>query len=326
MGEKQVTVSIPFVRTEASQNPNLRIKGTADPSEPYMRAMTVAFASVRRWNPEADLQLVSNLPAPADHMRHLERIGVEYKEVPFAHKPPVGFADRFNASLYMLDAIEALDTSMTILIDPDILCVDRIDGLLPPANHVAALDMGFPAEENINGLTRFEAGTIHGRLGEPCDTPEHYGGEVYVIPGNLARILSKRNEMAWELALESHAEGLPKFTTEEHILSYALRGVPVAKLNGLVRRIWTTHRYRQVNGQEGQLILWHLPAEKDRGFRAMYHPVLDSSSWFWHADRHEFMDRAGRAMGFHHRSPRRLLKDTAGATLVWLSQRGGAGR
>jgi hypothetical protein len=250
----------------------------------------------------------------------LERIGVGYKEVPFAHRPPVGFAERFNASLYMLDAIEALDAAITILIDPDVLCVDRIDSLLPPADHVAALDMDFPADENINGLTRSDAGELHTHLGEPSDAPEHFGGEVYVIPAGLAHTLRKRNGAAWELALERHAAGLPKFTTEEHILSYALRGVPVSKLNGRVRRIWTTHRYRQVDGKEDQLILWHLPAEKDRGFRAMYPAAIDPSSWFWRADRQEFLDRAGRAMGFHHRLPLRLAKDMTGASLARLSQ------
>lgn len=314
------TVSIPFVRTDASQNPNLRVKGGSDPAEPYMRAMTVAFASVSRWNPDTDLELVSNVPPGPEHMRQLERIGVEYKAVPFAHQPPAGFTKRFNASLYILDAIEALTAETTVLIDPDILCVDRLERLLPPPHHAAALIMGFPVDEDINGLTRTQAGELHTQLGEPATAPEHFGGEVYVIPASRARMLTKRNEAAWDLALRRQAAGLPTFTTEEHILSYSLRGVPTQQLNGNVRRIWTTHRYRQVNGREDQLILWHLPAEKDRGFRELYPLVIDRDSWFWRADRNEFVHRAGRAMGFHHRRPSRFAKDLAGTTVAFLQR------
>lgn len=310
------TVSIPFVRTEASQNPNLRIKAGSDPAEPYMRAMTVAFASVRRWNPDVHLELISNVPPETGHMKQLQKIGVEFKAVPFAHKPPAGFTKRFSASLYMLDAIAALTAGTTVLIDPDVLCVDRLDAMLPPPHHAAALNMRFPVNEDINGLTRAQAGVIHAELGEPAVSPEHFGGEAYVIPDSQARLLAERNEAAWNLALRRRAAGLPTFTTEEHILSYSLRGVPTQDLNGNVRRIWTTHRYRRVNGQEGHLILWHLPAEKDRGFRNLYPVAVDRDSWFWRSDRNEFVDRAGRAMGFHNRRPLRLAKDVIGASLT----------
>lgn len=307
------TVAIPFVRTAASQNPNLRVKGGADPVEPYMRAMTVAFASVRRWNPDVELQLISNAAPAENHQRELARLGVEYRQVPFAHRPPAGFTARFEASLFMLDALGSLRAGTTLLMDPDVLCVNSMEGLLTDvADHAAALDMQFPEDEDINGLTRSQAAALHAELGEPITLPPHYGGEAYVIPLALAQTITARCESAWNLALSRHDAGLTKFTTEEHILSYALRGVPLKTLNGHIRRIWTTHAYRQVDGVEDQLTLWHLPAEKNRGFSALYAPAVDLESWFWHADHREFLDRCGRAMGFHHRSLLRFAKDFAG--------------
>jgi hypothetical protein len=307
------TVAVPFVRTEASQNPNLRVRRGEDPAEPYMRAMTVAFASVRRWNPDVDLQLISNASPAGDHLRRLEELGVVYKEVPFAHRPPEGFTKRFEASLYMLDALGSLTAQSTVLIDPDVLCTDSLQPLLTElSGNAGALDMRFPTTENINGLTRTQAGELHAELGEPSTAPAHYGGEMYVIPLSVAQVIVDRCESAWQLSLCRHSEGLSKFTTEEHILSYALRGVPLKNLNHHIRRIWTSYRYRQVYGTEGELALWHLPAEKDRGFRELYSPALEDRSWFWQSDRAEFVDRCGRAMGFHHRPASRFAKDVAG--------------
>ncbi|MCD5343524.1 hypothetical protein LR392_14965 [Arthrobacter sp. AK04] len=312
------TVAVPFVRTEASQNPNLSVRTGEDPAEPYMRAMTVAFASIRRWNPDAKLELISNVPPELVHLRNLERVGVEYKSVPFDHRPPSGFTQRFSASLYMLDALAASTAEMTVLIDPDVLCIDRLNKMLPLPHHAAALKMPFPPNEDINGLTRAQAGGLHAELGEPCDSPEHFGGEVYVVPQSQLGVLVERNEAAWALALRRRAADLPTFTTEEHILSYSLRGLPTQDLAGYVRRIWTTHRYRQVNGKESDLVLWHLPAEKDRGFRRLYPFALDRTSWFWQSERSEFVERSGKAMGFHSRVASRFAKDTMGAVVAKL--------
>lgn len=313
---EMTTVAVPFVRTEASQNPNLRVRRGEDPAEPYMRAMTVAFASVRRWNPDFELQLISNAAPEGNHLHRLDQLGVSYAEVPFAHRPPEGFTSRFEASLYMLDALRSLTAQSTVLIDPDVLCMDSLHPLLNElSGSAAALDMCFPESEDINGLTRTEAGQLHAELGEPSLAPAHYGGEMYVIPLAVAQQIIDRCESAWQLSLRRHAQGLSKFTTEEHILSYALRGVPVKNLDRYIRRIWTSYRYRQVYGTEGELALWHLPAEKDRGFRELYSSAIDDRSWFWQSDRAEFVERCGRAMGFHHRPAVRFAKDMAGYTV-----------
>lgn len=306
------TVAIPFVRVDASQNPNVSVPLGTDPAEPYFKSMIVAFASLRRWNPDVALEFISNAPPPDKYAAHFNGLGVKHRLVPFRHRPPEGFASRFVASLYMLDAVEALETT-TLIIDPDVLCIDRIDRLVQEsAGRAGALQMNFPPEEDINGINRIEAGRLHALLGEPADAPEHFGGEVYFIPAEHKHSLVGRNERAWELALERHAAGLSKFVTEEHILSYSLRGVPLHSLNHDIRRVWTAHRYRKVDGREDSLTLWHLPAEKDRGFMTLFPDALNQSSWFWQGSRSEFVDKAGRAMGFHHRSLVRTAKDWAG--------------
>ncbi len=307
------TVAIPFVRIDATQNPNLAVREGRDPVEPYFRTMTVAFASLRRWHPDANLEFISNAEPPAAYLAHFDRMGVAVKLVSFDHRPPEGFARHFTASLYLLDALGSFTAAETVVVDPDVLCIAPLDRMLRDnGGKVGALRMDFPADEIINGINRAQAGELHGVLGEPAQSPDHFGGEAYVIPAEHLDSILSRCEKAWVLTLKRHEMGQTKFTTEEHVLSYAVRGVPLNYLNDHVRRIWTTHRYRRVNGQESKLTLWHLPAEKDRGFDALFPDATDESSWFWTASREEFIDRSGRAMGFHHRPPVRFVKDTIG--------------
>lgn len=312
----EVCVVIPFVRVDASQNPNLTVKRGDNPADAYFRSMIVAFASVRRFNPLIDLVLVTNEEAPDPYKEQLLDLGVQTELRSFDHVPPKGYSARFSASLYLIDALESLRHRTTIIIDPDVLCIRSLEGMLSAmSEEVGVLPIDYSANHNVNGISRVQAAELHGLLGEPDGVPAHFGGEVYILPYELLDVVRQRCGSAWEFSLERNRQGLTKFFTEEHILNYALRGVPTIEITPYVRRIWTAHRLRQVYGTEHLLTLWHLPAEKDRGFAAIYPSVIQPQSWFWAAQDSEFIALAGRAMGLHHRSPKRILLDAAGQML-----------
>jgi hypothetical protein len=318
------SVAIPFVRIDAKQNPNVKVTTGVDPAEPYFRSMTVAFGSIRRWNPNVKLEFISNSQPPARYQAIFEQFGVKTSIVPFDHQPPEGFAKRFTASLYLLDALAHL-TDTTLLLDPDVLCIGGLDSMVRRTEgDVGALLMDFPPGEDINGLTRQQAGELHGLLGEPEPAPAHYGGEAYLIPHRYRHAILARVEQAWAMSLSQHAAGGAKFLTEEHILSYALKGFRVANLDRDIKRIWTTHRYRTVDRKEHQLTLWHLPAEKDRGFLALFPYALEPESWFWKAPAETFISEAGKALGLHNRSFVRLVKDSIGAVVRRIENSGTA--
>lgn len=317
-----VCVAIPFVRVNPAQNPNLRVKRGDDPAQAYYRAMVVAFASVRRFNPEAILWLITNETVSSPYREQLQKLGVDFKIQEFQHVPTTDFTKRFAASLYLIDSLQTLTQTTNILIDPDVLCIRSLHDLISQTSGAAGvLPINYGADHVVNGLSRRQAGELHGLLGEPQEAPIHYGGEVFVLPLDLVPTIRNRCERAWEFAIQRNREGKSKFHTEEHILSFALRGVGTVSIEPFVRRIWTAHRLRQVSGLENELTLWHLPAEKNRGFDRLYPSSIDLDSWFWTSENTEFVSICGQAMGFHHRSLKRLALDTAGQTVHWLRGR-----
>ncbi len=237
-------------------------------------------------------------------------IGARVEVVPFEHTPPEGFAPTFAGSLYLLDAIEriALDDYL-LLIDPDVLCVGDLSLLLDEPNEIAVLPLPYSEDRPINRLSRNEAAQIHDALGEPRTSVSHYGGEFYGIPPSMRQAVTERAAAAWRISLERYEKGLSYFTTEEHIMGFALQSLSRRDSTDIVRRIWTAHRFRTVTGNEAALALWHLPAEKEKAFAEMYLAVADRSSWFWTSTRDQFVDQSGRLAGLHHRKPIRLIKD-----------------
>jgi len=74
---------------------------------------------------------------------------------------------------------------------------------------------------------------------------------------------------AYEVTLSHHRRGMKKFNEEAHLLSYVypFAGYPTDRAKPYVKRIWTNRdNFSNVDGTESQLVLWHLPAEKKRGF------------------------------------------------------------
>ncbi|SDP36256.1 hypothetical protein SAMN04487788_3172 [Microbacterium testaceum StLB037] len=277
-----------------------------------MKASVVALASCQRWNPAWDRVFVTSEDPGVEWRAEFASVGARVEVIPFAHTPPVGFAPTFAGSLYLLDAVDQIALSdYLLLIDPDVLCVGDLSGLLREQGAIAALPLPYGDDHDINRLSRTEAARIHDALGEPRTSVSHYGGEFYGIPSSLRRAVIERAATAWRSALDRYERGLSYFTTEEHIMGFALEGLPTRASTDIVNRIWTAHRFRSVTGNEAALALWHLPAEKERAFAEMHAAVIDRGSWFWTLPQESFVERAGRVAGLHHRKPSRLLKDIA---------------
>jgi hypothetical protein len=89
------------------------------------------------------------------------------------------------------------------------------------------------------------------------------------------------------------------FTTEEHLLSYALRRVrPVMPLNGEIERIWTAGTYRAVPPNTQDLVLWHLPAEKGHGLRTLGMLALSATDALLTLPDIEFAELVARQSAF----------------------------
>lgn len=301
-------IAIPYVPMPTDQNPNVK----SGRSDTYMISSYVTLSSLRRWNPFLDLRFVSDRTPSAEWLEKFESINVASQVLPFEHLPPKGFANKFLGSLYLLDVLGKIEADYLCVIDPDVFCIRSLDGALRDVSKVRVLNIPSPRDLRINGLAPLEADVIHGALGEPRVVDYHYGGEFYGIPSGARSRLLTRIEKAWEHSLDAWSRGQPYFTTEEHVLNFALAESDVQDAQSFIRRIWTAHSYRTVVGDEQSLALWHLPSEKERGFRRLFEPASDRESWFWQASSTEFIQRAGTAFGLHDRDVLRLGLDIAG--------------
>lgn len=310
-------VAIAFTPAPVTDSRNLRHVRQDDPRQIYYAAIELAFRTYRRWLPEARILLVSDAEPPKSTRNQLDDVEAEWLEAPFDSRTPVPLGPTFQSSLYTIDAINALvqaattDDEPLLLLDPDCLAVRPLAALAARATQrIGAYPLNFAPEYVSNGLSGTQAAVLHTKLNPQLHgVPPYFGGEYYGFTRNLMLPIQERIRGALQLSVALAREGQPRFSTEEHIMNYALRGVDVDVVDDSVRRIWTAPTHRTVTGDEGSLTLWHLPSEKDRGFPRALQAARERESWFY-SDESTFRRHMGKLLGLGRRPPSRFVYDT----------------
>jgi hypothetical protein len=273
----------------------------------YYRSLVVTFASVRRWNEHLPLLFVTDGETPKPYSSALRALGVETESVAFEHRPPSGFAQTHIASLYSLDALSFLSVGrygQVSLLDPDVLCRGDLSQLLSGTKkNIGALPCGAISADAIQ---------LHLALDETLGQAPSifYEGVCYVVDPMHFPVLLQKADQAWRLSLANASIGLKYFTTEQDVLNFALRSVPVVSIRPYIATIWTTRTQRTVPPDVERLPLWHLPSEKDRALARLFEPATDSTSWFWAASGEEYAKMIRRVTQIPRRSAIRWACDS----------------
>ncbi len=310
-------VAIAFTPSPAADSPNLH-SAAKDPLRTFHSLINLCFSSLRRWNPELTLVLVTTMSPGVNLERQLNELDADILLTPFSHEPPPGFFPTFNASLFSIDALACLaktyaePTDRIVLLDPDVVCCGSLEHVFNsiPQSGFLTYDTEYDPDYLCQGLSAVTAAELHKQLDPTLNgLPRHYGGELYGFNASSWHTISARVEESWKFSLYQWRNKLPRFVTEEHLMNYALRYTTTVSAEPYIRRIWTAPTFRTVRPSDLSLPLWHLPAEKNRGLAKMQQVSRDPESWFWQAPLPDWRDRAAANFGIPRRDPKRLLWD-----------------
>lgn len=263
---------------EASEHPRSGPAGRRD--DTYWTCIA-ANAATMRHVADTPLEFVvcaGSEPPPA--LRPvLDAAGVRVRTVPFDHRPPDGFYDRYLGSLYLLDALHDAASwvrpdDVVMFIDPDIVWGGRYGPLVEEiqAGGVVAYELVVDELLPMCDLNRREQAAILEELtGDDLGgiVPRHFGGEFYGMAGAEVPTFAAEVEAVWQEMLRRHAAGRPHHNSEEHLINAVLwqRSERASRAHPHLQRIrtlpgvWGTRER-----MHDELIAWHLPIEKEVGF------------------------------------------------------------
>ncbi|MBR0478203.1 MAG: hypothetical protein IJJ24_03815 [Solobacterium sp.] len=159
-----------------------------------------------------------------------------------------------------------------------------------------------------NGTSNLDMTMLYEKFyGEkPKGIVRYRGGEFIAVTQDAAKRIVREFEQLWPMNYAQYEKDEVKLTEEAHFLSmiYARFGYDDQIGNQYLRRIWTAAKFDTVQKEDTNLAIWHLPAEKKYGFKALY-------SWLRETPRtkDEYLAYLGRVMMIPgSRSLRRLRR------------------
>lgn len=258
----------------------------------YWKCLVVFFLTSRSHNPHHRHILYSNVDvtvaAPEHIVRQLRQLGVEFRQLPITYRLPTGSVSRWGNQFYVLDIIRhfASEGPGSILVLTDSDCVFRKPvSCFESAIHAHGCllytlrpqdQKNYEDGQLLNGMSHARMSEVAiGTLGAPPETRVHYhGGEFFAASRDYCRMITAEFDRLWQVAVAE--AGLPDSIKEEaHFLSIIAdaHAVPPYSGNHIIRRMWTNFEDLNLEPQDLDLVIWHLPAEKKYGFRRLWKRV-----------------------------------------------------
>jgi len=291
----------------------------------FWKCVAVFFASGRRCNPDAELMLFTNdrKPPVIDGVNVgslLAGWGVSIVQTPFTFMPPRHASGSFRNTYFKLDAVKALGAyrdDFVMHLDADCLWTRPGDKLRRYAESdrltlYAVYGRPGPAEK-AGDLTGHEMAALYRRIdpGYPESAPVRFGGELIAGRGEwFAEIDSQLTDVFAGLVQRSRREpprfanGRTVFDGEEYLSCFVLNkfwGSRWQDAAEYVKRIWDTNVYSNASPDDLGKTVWHMPAEKQRGFPLLFREVVSPDSEFFHVPLDRFAAYLGEFVGIPER-------------------------
>ncbi|WP_062071302.1 hypothetical protein [Demequina sediminicola] len=326
-----------FHTDDAEQGSYAQVSGdsrTEQFRDVYRRCIATFFASARRTNPDARLELVVNAPwdASASTIANevqalLTRLHVTISIVPYVSEPPQTFTAKWRNQFYVLDVLDHLregpKDDLCLVLDSDIVwagqqSVDTLWSTLARAE-ITTMPIGYPRTKVVNGASCEQISAL-------TSTPHVYycGGEfVSVRRGSIGRLLGAARSARDQL--NSHHHDNPNFAFEEaHVLSVAYAKLGAAPLPhpAPIRRMWTQPlKPHNTVPEDLERALWHVPAEKKYGLRRMYRDLSKRGvDWDGMADT-QWSKYLSRRLGVPTNTTMKWISDVTTALYARLRRR-----
>ena len=289
----------------------------------YWRCIAVLFASARITNPALPLALFTNAVPPKvdgiDLGRLFDRLEVQVRHVPLTARLDQSKTPMWGNVLYFLDILESVAASAQAnqhfaLLDSDVVVTAPLDPLFDRLDDCDFIGYAVdtPIDTLVNGMTSREmAAVATASDGILRDTVTHFGGELFATSSAAWRREGPRFGELFARAARDTGDAAA-IRTEEHLWSIVLAqlGDRVMLGNDILKRIWTSPRYRTAEPGDQNLPLWHLPAEKRFGFVDLFRD-LARKGFPAEMDPAEFKAMALARFGLPRPSPAKVLRDGA---------------
>lgn len=258
----------------------------------YWRCILLFFATSKRFNKTQKHILFSNTHVfpvvdGKEIRASLQELDVEIIYTEFNYKTPKGYFNMFQNQFFEFSILEYItknnknSNDQYLILDSDCVFSKNIDELFE-----IAAPSGFISFEDdcstdlvIHGLSRKDMKELYQDLsGKKVDEiPGYHYGEFFLANVKNINTIFEDFTKLWPELISRYNAGLPKFNEEAQTLSYIYHknNFVSSPRKDMMKRFWTNPVfYRNVEKQDTEVAIWHLPSEKTFGLADLYKTLI----------------------------------------------------
>lgn len=298
----------------------------------YWRCVAVFFTTSKMRNPAARHVFFTNTRLPVvdglDFAELFETLEVQTVFLPITFRLQKSVADAWGNQFYILDIIRYLarhpSTDTYLVLDSDCVWMDGADRIEAEISAKSCLLYTLGAEaygltQSINGVTRQQMAQLAAQVfpdiapGNSAVGIAYHGGEIFAATRKACGEIDEDVGRLWQQRLIA-ATGVSGYLEEAHFLSIIYRhlGYQPYSAEYFIKRMWTGFKHNNLTGNDVHLPIWHLPAEKKTGFKAVFRVIAEGR---FPPDAAACDELIRRSMGVPHKSAQKLVLDL-GAKII----------
>lgn len=295
--------------------PNLGRLGNLRKFSAYYKCMVVLFASIRGLYQSEKLILFTNCQIVPKYQALLDTLKVSIIIIPegkLIYVTDKSIVNSFPGCLFSLDVLEYVvsvklteEIDSLFLLDSDCLLLNKMDEVIKQVEQsdaVTGICLNSDIDRNMNGQTRSALTLIFNKIASTANrkqvkTLDYFGGEFYGFSARTLPLISTMVRQYWQFIKEqvpTHGNSY----TEEHVLSMAINQLndKLFLREHVIKRIWTADQYNNIDGSELNFSLLHMPSEKNKLFRNIYHCYMRDADFFYKISEGELKKIVGRQL------------------------------
>ncbi|EPN8566884.1 hypothetical protein ACT35X_004792 [Enterobacter hormaechei] len=240
--------------------------------EIYHNCIIQLFSQIKSLNKEElDLMLFVNKDINSEFREQLSTIGVRVVIVSDCkYSDENNIENKFPGCLFLLDSIrhvQQMSLGDVLFLDSDIFVNKPIDLKTMFNDKVSFYTIPYEKHRKVNGRSVLELNNDSViNMKYKTSNIKYCGGEYVYIPKNKLNDVCERIEFWFD-----YYNSIKACITEEHILSQVKHDLIDDSCSiseqMILKRVWNTGRFNNIEGNEEHYILLHMPAEKDKGFK-----------------------------------------------------------
>lgn len=272
-------------KDEASFYPQLGRKGDSSlVHSVYMQIQVPFFTTFKHFNPSSLFLFFTNIhkeELPQYLQDMFKALNIEVITLPYNKRPPRNWHNAWQNQFYLYDILEYMGSRMDdydslLICDADCICSKPLDGLFDITEKCGSALYEFITDRTaqINGITLEGMSTFYEKcFQEKPSTPiTYYGGEFMAFRGDIIKRINDLYPDVWKFNLECSERNIPKLNEEAHLISIMAEKLKIrnSHANTYVKRMWTSPQFNNINPNDAEYPVWHLPYEKKRGLKYLF--------------------------------------------------------